>query len=415
MSFNRGNRHDYLFSSRELRDHIDGREKAARDNVEGLDPDQLLKTPTEDWVNYYVSQMQWDVPVLHRERGEVESREGMVEVIDHFAGYTGRGEVIEVKGTIVELKLPFEGTAWLFETQPSTHQLGAPKAAIANNYIQIQVCGRDMTQEHVKNALDKTVNDIEQYLGWIKRDISEADNRLPNIIRNTVEARKKKLLANLSLTQNLGYKVKERNTPATFVAPVTRKRLKVALPKQTREKFQPEPALDEENYGHILTVIDSMSQVMERSPDAFREMDEESIRMNILVQLNGHYLGTATGETFNHEGKTDILIRVDGKNIFIAECKFWAGEKGFLETIDQILRYLSWRDTKAAIILFNQNKDFSHVLDTIREAAEKHPQKKRGPTIESETRFRYIFGNPNDMNREIILTILAFDVPKVMS
>jgi hypothetical protein len=37
------------------------------------------------------------------------------------------------------------------------------------------------------------------------------------------------------------------------------------------------------------------------------------------VQLNRHFEGAATGETFNHRGKTDILIRVDGKNIFIAE------------------------------------------------------------------------------------------------
>jgi hypothetical protein len=65
--------------------------------------------------------------------------------------------------------------------------------------------------------------------------------------------------------------------------------------------------------------------------------------------LNGVFEGQATGETFNFQGKTDILIRAQGKNIFIAECKFWKGEKVFLETIDQLLSYLSWRDSKAAI------------------------------------------------------------------
>jgi hypothetical protein len=58
------------------------------------------------------------------------------------------------------------------------------------------------------------------------------------------------------------------------------------------------------------------------------------------------------------QGKTDILIRIDGKNIFIAECKFWTGPKGFTETIDQLLGYLSWRDTKAAIVMFNRKKGF---------------------------------------------------------
>src|SRR5260370_4966399 len=55
-------------------------------------------------------------------------------------------------------------------------------------------------------------------------------------------------------------------------------------------------------------------------------MGEEDLRTHFLVQLNGVYEGQATGETFNFEGKTDILIRADGGNIFIAERKFWSGE-----------------------------------------------------------------------------------------
>jgi hypothetical protein len=54
-------------------------------------------------------------------------------------------------------------------------------------------------------------------------------------------------------------------------------------------------------------------------------MKEEDLRQHFLVQLNGQYEGRATGETFNFEGKTDILIRAERKNIFIAECKFWDG------------------------------------------------------------------------------------------
>jgi hypothetical protein len=119
-----------------------------------------------------------------------------------------------------------------------------------------------------------------------------------------------------------------------------------------------------------------------------------------------------TGETFNAEGKTDILIRHEGRNIFIAECKFWHGEKAYLETIDQVLSYLSWRDTKIAVIIFNKNRDFSGVLEKVKEATRQHPRFKSGPKVEDETRFRYIFGQRDDANREVILTVLAFDVPR---
>ena len=82
---------------------------------------------------------------------------------------------------------------------------------------------------------------------------------------------------------------------------------------------------------------------IERSPRAFAGMKEEDLRLLLLVPLNGHFEGQATGETFNGEGKTDILIRERNKNIFIAECKFWHGAKSFTEAIDQLQRYTTWR------------------------------------------------------------------------
>lgn len=166
-----------------------------------------------------------------------------------------------------------------------------------------------------------------------------------------------------------------------------------------------------EEYENILEIVRNMVHVMERSPKAFENMGEEDLRTHFLVQLNSQYEGGATGETFNFQGKTDILIRVDGRNVFIAECKFWGGEKQFLETIDQLLSYLSWRDTKAAVIVFNRNANFTDVLNKITQAALKHECYKRILGSSGESNFRYVFHQPNDSNREIIVTIMAFDVP----
>jgi hypothetical protein len=156
--------------------------------------------------------------------------------------------------------------------------------------------------------------------------------------------------------------------------------------------------------------------VMERSPKSFKNMQEESLRDHFLMQLNGQYEGQATGETFNYEGKTDILIRANRedvvKNIFIGECKFWTGPKGLQETIDQLLGYTSWRDTKTAIILFSRNKNFSDVLAKIPGAAKAHSNFRKTHKHISETEFRYTFAHKDDLNRGLIITIMAFDVPK---
>ena len=184
------------------------------------------------------------------------------------------------------------------------------------------------------------------------------------------------------------------------------------MPKASTEPFVPEPTLDMKEYEHILSVISNMVVVIERSPKAFRGMCEEDLRQHFLVQLNAQYEGQATGETFNFEGKTDILIRYNGKNIFIAECKFWRGPKSLKDAIDQILNYASWRDTKTALLVFNRGKNFSRILAQIPEVVKAHPNFKRALSYPSETGFRYILHHRDDPNRELILTILAFEVPE---
>jgi hypothetical protein len=127
--------------------------------------------------------------------------------------------------------------------------------------------------------------------------------------------------------------------------------------------------------------------------------------------LNSQFEGQASGETFNYQGKTDILIRANDRNIFIAECKFWKSPKTYAETIDQLLGYLSWRDTKSAILIFNRNKTFSDVVNAIPDLTKSHPNFKRELPRLHETGTRYIFSQKEDPNRELYLTVMAFNIP----
>jgi hypothetical protein len=155
-----------------------------------------------------------------------------------------------------------------------------------------------------------------------------------------------------------------------------------------------------------------MSLVMERSPTVFENAEEEHIRVHYLVQLNGQYQGFATGETFNHTGKTDILIRHENKNVFVAECKFWGGYEGLKKTADQLLGYTTWRDTRTALIIFSRKQDFTNVINEALRAMKDHPHYKSGPHREGESRFRYMFTHPNDKQRDIIVTLMLFNMPK---
>jgi hypothetical protein len=62
---------------------------------------------------------------------------------------------------------------------------------------------------------------------------------------------------------------------------------------------------------------------------------------------------------------------------------------------------LTWRDTKAALVMFNRNKNFTAVVKKMVETA----------TQETETRFRYVFASKDDPAHEIILNVMAVNVP----
>lgn len=106
------------------------------------------------------------------------------------------------------------------------------------------------------------------------------------------------------------------------------------------------------------------------------------------------------------------MLRIDGKNVFIAECKFWKGQKVYVETIDRLLGYSSWRDTKTAILVFNRNRDTSKVLAEIKSATEAHPNYKRTVSWHHESGYRFVMHHPSDKNRELIMTVLVFDIPE---
>ena len=149
---------------------------------------------------------------------------------------------------------------------------------------------------------------------------------------------------------------------------------------------------------------------MERHPSIYSNKDEETLRDHFLMVLSPHFQ-SATGETFNKKGKTDILIRHEKENVFVAECKFWSGIKAFHKTIDQLLGYLTWRDSKAAVVSFVRNKELTPVLEAIEKETPSHPCFVKFHGKKREGWFMFEFHIPGDVGRSVQLAVLVFHFP----
>ena len=404
---------NYLFGKVDWFSVQEHQKRALADEIAQFDGNRLLNTSVADLSEYFASKCRVDVPVLHESEIVADQKEVQVDVSrDPMRFIRDRSQPFYVQGAQVEITVPFDSDPEVFQIQPATYTLNPPIAQIRGNTLVVEIQGTDLQTEKVKSSINRTISEIKRHLETLRRDASGLNSQLPQLVQAAIERRREILLGSQSLAASLGFPLKERdNAPRTYAAPEVRRKISPALPNAETAPYQPEPALSSEDYEHILKVIQNMAQVMELSPSAFSAMDEEALRSHFLVQLNGHYEGGATGETFNCEGKTDILVKVQGKNVFIGECKYWGGPKKLTDTLDQLLSYSSWRDTKVAVIIFNRRKNFSSVLQAIHPTVEAHPNFKRFIGRLSETNFRYTFAHRDDRNRELTLTVMAFDVP----
>ena len=93
--------------------------------------------------------------------------------------------------------------------------------------------------------------------------------------------------------------------------------------------------------------------------------------------------------------------------------KFWRGAKAYEQGLDQLLGYLTWRDSKAAMVVFVDNKDISNVIDQIKIVTPQHGNCLSYKDSPDDSWLNYRFHIPGDANCEVRLAVLICHVPEV--
>ena len=402
-----------LFFGGWLTDALRNLEQRMNSEIDSLDEDRVLNSPEDDLVDYFIEK--YRVNTLQIDKSNIEVDPGNAEIdVSKIRGHPSYGwpGPINAPGTRMTYYIPFAGDSDLFKLRPSTQTTVLPRAEVRNCELVMVYEELSSAAPQIPKRFSEDLSLLEKYLAWSAKDIVPFNASLCEKIPENIKARREKILKDREIAEQSGFALRKReDAVTTYITPKVRRTATAQLPPVSTAPHQPEPTLALKHYEHILSVILSMGTAMERDPNAYKDLVEESLRHQILVQLNGHYEGQATGETFNGEGKTDILVREKDKNIFIAECKFWRGAKGILDALDQLQSYTTWRDAKTALIVFNRNTTMTTVLEKIPQAAKTHPNYKSEELYESETGFRYIFRHRDDPERDMLITVLVFNLP----
>jgi len=345
-------------------------------------------------------------PLALKEPIPSETKEAMRDAVNHW------GEPYKQKTYKTEATIPFEGSRVLFDCRPSTCILISPgrDTKINTSSISTFITLEELNAEKYKAELAKEMHALAANIPAINAEIAPWNNGLENTVKQLLEKRKGLVTKKLDFMEAIGLK-KNADSDRFLVPPPVAKK---AIPSPVKEPLphSPQsPVLPTEVYDDIINVLHSVGCAMERKPSLYAGKNEEGIRDVFLLFLETRYESTSgTGEAFNRKGDTDILLKYakDGSNLFVAECKFWRGQKSFLDAINQLLGYLTHRDTKTALLMFCEKKDFTAVTQTAFSEIIRHPQYRRKARDRFNTSASYVFVLPQDNQKEILLEVMFF-------
>jgi hypothetical protein len=265
----------------------------------------------------------------------------------------------------------------------------------------------------VNTQYDEILRKVTEQLRNLTANVERYNGGLRNTVKDLFDRQKAELMKKAELRSALRVPIRKNTAPATFAVPVKSPKRIVPRPAASPAPYVIDPTLDAAIYREILQLMHDFGKQMERLPDTYKDKDEETLCDHFLLLLQPYFglEGSATGETFNAAGKTDILIRYQNQNIFVAEFKFWRGQKQHLETVDQLLSYLTWRDSKTAIVYFIDGKEVTQPLKAIEDTTPQHASFVALKGKRDEAWFEYELRLAHD-DKKVQVTILCFHLPK---
>jgi len=397
------------FSKIDWSGYEQGLRKSVKDEIDGLSKEYLLGVEETEYKKHLTQKYTLELLAVLKDSERI--REPRIEKRE----FRDFGRTLHRDTYVFSIEYNFTGSPALFQVRPSSWTMTSHPihVTLATQGVKFEVAIARQDVEEFRRAKEEAFSNSFVNVGNINNNAQAWNQGLPSVVNSLFDWRKKHLAAENDFFAAINVATNPQ-TAGIFTVPVITRQIIPRPEMSPKRQFTREPAMADEMYEDVLKVLYQAGQGMERKPSLYRGKDEEALRDQFLLFLETRYKATTGGgETFNKAGKTDILLKYeDGTNLFVAECKFWTGEKDFHAAIHQLFdRYLTWRDSKAALLLFVTNKGFTSVVQKVRSEAEKHPYFVRSLVVREETSLAFEFHLPDDRQRIVRFGILLFSFP----
>lgn len=391
-----------LFNETSIRKLYKERADSIKETIYNEDEGTVLNANKADYVDWIVNEHRIQQPVIDTDEEALIREERTRDRIQ-------KEEFV--------LCYPVAGNTDLFRYQVSSRRSTNFLSKIEDGLLKIDLNVTTPKQDSVQRKIDRARRYIENHLENLKEDIEDHNQTLEQNAEKWFSNRRVDVEREYDLLDGLDVPVLDRDDVSeTFAALNVDRKEKITVekpdPPDTAEPGA-NPAIPEGDYRKIVSAINDVGKNFEKNPELFEGKSEEQLRDFVLFYLQPLFEGTASGETFNMTGKSDIMLQYDGDPLLVAECAIWHGKEYYLEKISQLHGYLRWRDSKAAVVLFVRNKAMEPVRETIREKTTEHETVDALMETVDESWYEFQAHVPGDEGREVTLAVLAFNIPPI--
>lgn len=197
-----------LFYKHEWFSVVENQKAQVRKHAGNLTAAAFEKSSVDELAQQLAEKFSLEPPAIFPEQIEVRQREVEIEYGGHHDPYSYRSGARSVRGTAIDVYLPYSGDGAMFDVKPSTFNLNPPRGEVENGAVRFTILGTDLSPENVKAEIDGFVKSVNEYLGYQAGSIGNFTKEIHRIAYEAVEQRKAKLDGDKNLVSQLGYKTR---------------------------------------------------------------------------------------------------------------------------------------------------------------------------------------------------------------
>jgi hypothetical protein len=217
--------------------------------IKSLDNEYVLKASETELEEYFTEKAIIEPLVLHSEQRYIKKQSGtQIDVSHDFRRAVFPGERAVVRGTKIDIGIPFEGDPMLWRIRASTVSMGGyPDITINNGEVEFSISFPDdsANSEQFKSDIERKTKSLEEAVGYLKNDVNNHNNSVPNAVEQALKRKRELAQSTTGTLAALGIPVKRVDASPTFTVPAKRQTKPTKKPAVETAAYKPEPVLDE--------------------------------------------------------------------------------------------------------------------------------------------------------------------------